>query len=253
MPRKKSVAAASDPAHDEDGGIEAFELQKAVVARLIKAALPEDVKLQKDVPLALVKGSTVFISYLAALAHDTATERNHKTIAASHVLDAVKALGWDDGGQLQKSLKKELAAAFRAANDAKKQGRAPPPVAPKPKAKPPTTSRPAPAAAAVPAAAAAADGEAGAQAEGGNGGDAMEGVTVLRDDGPNADAAAAAADADAGTAEDEAAEAEIELYADEDDGDEEMDDEVGSEGVDEDEPAGAAAQLDGDEDEYREG
>ncbi|GAA5997917.1 uncharacterized protein JCM10292_006906 [Rhodotorula paludigena] len=249
MPRKKSVAAASDPAHDEDGGIEAFELQKAVVARLIKAALPEDVKLQKDVPLALVKGSTVFISYLAALAHDTATERNHKTIAASHVLDAVKALGWDDGGQLQKSLKKELAA-FRAANDAKKQGRAPPPVAPKPKAKPATTSRPAPAPAA-PAAAAAADGEAGAQAEGGDGGDAMEGVTVLRDDGPNADAAADAGEG--GTAEDEAAAAEIELYADEDDGDEEMDEEVGSEGVDEDEPAGAAAQLDGDEDEYREG
>lgn len=79
----------------------------------------------------------------------------------------------------------------------------------------------------------------------------MEGVTVLRDDGPNADAAADAGEG--GTAEDEAAAAEIELYADEDDGDEGMDEEVGSEGVDEDEPAGAAAQLDGDEDEYREG
>jgi DNA polymerase epsilon subunit 3 len=79
-----------------------------------------------------VKGSTVFISYLAALsvpfsfsssvfpqkltlrpphhsAHDTATERNHKTINATHVLDSVKQLMWDDGDELHKVLKKELA------------------------------------------------------------------------------------------------------------------------------------------------
>lgn len=29
--------------------------------------VPNDVKLQKDVPLAMIKGSTVFVNYLAAL------------------------------------------------------------------------------------------------------------------------------------------------------------------------------------------
>ncbi|GAA5873865.1 hypothetical protein JCM8547_008624 [Rhodosporidiobolus lusitaniae] len=138
MPRKKAApktAPAVDPAEENDGGIEAYELQKSVVARLCKTALPPDVKLQKEVPTALVKGSTVFISYLAALAHDTAQERNHKTINATHVLDSVKQLGWDDGDELHRVLKKELAA-FRAANEARKQGKPLPtsaPSVPKPK------------------------------------------------------------------------------------------------------------------------
>jgi DNA polymerase epsilon subunit 3 len=37
-----------------------------------------------------------------------ALERNHKTVTASHVLDAVKQLGWEDGGELIKLLKSEL-------------------------------------------------------------------------------------------------------------------------------------------------
>ncbi|BGP39858.1 hypothetical protein JCM10450v2_003831 [Rhodotorula kratochvilovae] len=231
--RKKAAPAAVDPVHDEDGGIEAFELQKSVVARLVKGALPADVKLQKEVPLAMVKGSTVFIAYLAALAHDTATEKNHKTIAASHVLEASKQLAWDDGGALQKMLKKELAA-FRAANEAKKQGRG------APKAPKSAKAAAAAAAAAAPAAGPSNGAEAPAaepEAEG------MEGVTLLRDDGPNADAAA---EGEGGEAD--ADEEGIELYEDEDGGDEEMDD-AGSEGLDEPEVADRA--VDDDEAEYR--
>ncbi|GAA6049637.1 hypothetical protein JCM3770_005047 [Rhodotorula araucariae] len=227
MPRKKPAPAAVDPVHDEDGGIEAFELQKSVVARLVKGALPADVKLQKEVPLAMVKGSTVFIAYLAALAHDTATEKNHKTIAASHVLEASKQLAWDDGGALQKMLKKELAA-FRAANEAKKQGRG--------AAKAP---KPAKAAAESVAGPSATPGDEGAEPEG------MEGVTQLRDDGPNADAAA---EGDAASADADADEEGIELYEDEDGGDDEMDD-AGSEGIDEPEAAGRGG--DDDEADYR--
>ncbi|EGU11834.1 Proteophosphoglycan ppg4 [Rhodotorula toruloides ATCC 204091] len=216
MPRAKAKKPAqSDPA-DEDGGLEAFELQK--IARLAKGAvsldfypiplryrsrwrrrddraqltsprrgqLPVDIKLQKEVPLALVKGSTVFINYLAALSHDVATERNNKTISAQHVLDAVKQLGWNDGGELHKTLKKELAA-FRAAADAKKRGEPAP-------APPPKTVLKVKEPEAVPAAstsgtngaapALAAKGEAApAAAETG----VEAGVTVLRDDRPNAD------------------------------------------------------------------
>lgn len=128
MPRKKAApkAAVVEPAEGEDGGLEAYELQKSVgsssfppslsaasspaVGSIADAfclcamrsgeavegccesagphreagerkltvfllpllpnrrpQLPADVKLQKEVPIALVKGSTVFISYLAAL------------------------------------------------------------------------------------------------------------------------------------------------------------------------------------------
>ena len=44
-------------------------------------------------------------------AHDVATDRNNKTIAASHVLEAVKQLGWEDDQELIKHLKDELAGA----------------------------------------------------------------------------------------------------------------------------------------------
>ncbi|KPV75379.1 uncharacterized protein RHOBADRAFT_53362 [Rhodotorula graminis WP1] len=223
MPRKKPAPAAADLAAEEDGGIEAFELQKSVVARLVKSSLPPDVKLQKEVPLAMVKGSTVFIAYLAALAHDTATEKNHKTIAASHVLEASKQLAWDDGGALQKMLKKELAA-FRANNEAKKQGRA------VPKGKK-----------------AAAE---GSDAENDDDGDAVlaaaAGVGAVPE-GDDGEGAAAGADDGADEAEG------IELYVEEDEGavDEEMDD-AGSEGIDEPEPGAGERAADADEAEYKE-
>lgn len=41
-------------------------------------------------------------------AHDAAGERGHKTIAAVHVMDAVKQLGWEDSPELVKLLTSEL-------------------------------------------------------------------------------------------------------------------------------------------------
>ncbi|GAA5928224.1 uncharacterized protein JCM15063_003825 [Sporobolomyces koalae] len=127
--RKKSIggahtAATPNAANEEEGGlgIDQFELPKSVVARLAKSAVAPEVKLQKEVPLALVKGSTVFINYLAALAHDLAQEKNQKTITAVHVLEAVKQLGWqDEGEELSKHLKRELKA-FRKIAEQKKNG-----------------------------------------------------------------------------------------------------------------------------------
>ncbi|KAL7336902.1 hypothetical protein BJY59DRAFT_539276 [Rhodotorula toruloides] len=217
MPRAKAKKPAqSDPA-DEDGGLEAFELQKSVVARLAKGALPADIKLQKEVPLALVKGSTVFINYLAALSHDVATERNNKTISAQHVLDAVKQLGWNDGGELHKTLKKELAA-FRAAADAKKRGEPAP-------APPPKTVLKVKEPEAAPAASTSETNGAG--------------VTVLRDDRPNAD------EENLYEGAEEVDEDALEEYVDEEE-DEEME-QAGSSGV-EDEVADRGLEADeGDE------
>lgn len=159
--------------------------------------VPDGVKMEKDVPLALIKGSTVFVNYLAAVsvpptlpvspsahaltlspslptnrtthppgirttnrAHDVATDQNHKTIAATHVLEAVSQLGWDDEKELLKHLKRELAGpsslspsrssfplplmlnpfipletAFREATEAKKSGGKVPAAAAAPSAK----------------------------------------------------------------------------------------------------------------------
>ncbi|GAA5844386.1 hypothetical protein JCM3766R1_006376 [Sporobolomyces carnicolor] len=141
--RKKVVAAAStdpgraseveDDATPSANGIDQFELPKSVIARLAKSSVPPEVKLQKEVPLALVKGSTVFISYLAALSHDLAQEKNQKTITAVHVLEAVRQLGWDESssaggggggvksGRFEKELKRELKA-FRRIVESKKNG-----------------------------------------------------------------------------------------------------------------------------------
>lgn len=88
--------------------------------------------LQKDVTVALIKGSTVFVNYLAAWyvqipiyslwkkeladnvitsAHDEAIDRKQKTITASHVMEAVTNLGWDAAAssELEKQLRVHLA------------------------------------------------------------------------------------------------------------------------------------------------
>ncbi|GAA5980592.1 hypothetical protein JCM11641_006691 [Rhodosporidiobolus odoratus] len=234
MPRKKSVAAP-EPAIEEDGGIEALELQKAVVARIARAAIPDDVKLQKEVPTALQKASTVFISYLAALSHDTATERNHKTINATHVLDAAKQLGWEDGDELHKVLKKELAA-FRAANEDRKAGRVPPKPAPaaasSSKGKAPATS-----AAATAAATAAEETASVAMAVEGESEPAApttaeEGEPSTVGPGDAANVEEEEAEAVFPEPEEEEDNAAFEEYVDEGGEDEEMD-EAGSEGVEE--------------------
>ncbi|KAM0751233.1 histone-fold-containing protein [Meredithblackwellia eburnea MCA 4105] len=127
MPRKKvEQQPESEQQQVEEDGIEHYDLPKSIVTRMAKNSVPAEVKMQKDIPVALVKGSTVFVNYLAAVAHDVATERNQKTITAAHVLDAVKQLGWEDEQALLKHLKGELNV-YRKAVEAKKNGKAAPP------------------------------------------------------------------------------------------------------------------------------
>ncbi|OCB90233.1 histone-fold-containing protein [Sanghuangporus baumii] len=87
------VQAQQDAASD---GIDYYELPKALVQRIAKSSIPESSKLQKETVTALQKGSTVFINYLAATAHDIATSRQHKTVSASDVLKALEVIQFGD-------------------------------------------------------------------------------------------------------------------------------------------------------------
>ncbi|PPR04883.1 hypothetical protein CVT26_012724 [Gymnopilus dilepis] len=99
-------------------GIENYELPKSVVMKIAKSAVPDNVKLQKETVLSLVKGSTVFINYLgtrspqkckisihplhscnpyhARSAHDVAISKQHKSISASDVLKALETIEFSD-------------------------------------------------------------------------------------------------------------------------------------------------------------
>lgn len=108
MPRKDAGGGPISAQAQQDlvsEGIENFELPKSLVTKIAKSAMPENAKLQKETVLSLVKGSTVFINYLAATAHDVALSKQHKSISASDVL---KALEMIEFGDLVEMLQNEL-------------------------------------------------------------------------------------------------------------------------------------------------
>jgi len=99
MPRKETYSGPLSAQAQQDlvsEGIENFELPKSVVMKIAKSAIPDNVKLQKETVLSLVKGSTVFINYLAATAHDVAQSKQHKSISASDVLKALETIEFSD-------------------------------------------------------------------------------------------------------------------------------------------------------------
>ncbi|EIN06798.1 histone-fold-containing protein [Punctularia strigosozonata HHB-11173 SS5] len=97
MPRKDAGTVTAQSQQDmTSDGIENFELPKSLVTKIAKSAIPDNSKLQKETVLALMKGSTVFINYLAATAHDIAISKQHKSISASDVLRALELIEFGD-------------------------------------------------------------------------------------------------------------------------------------------------------------
>ncbi|KAJ2755854.1 hypothetical protein GGI19_001315 [Coemansia pectinata] len=76
--------------------IEDLDFPKAVLTRVIKSSLPENISIQKEARHGVAKASTVFVSYLAATANDCARESGHKTIMTQDVLKALEAIGLGD-------------------------------------------------------------------------------------------------------------------------------------------------------------
>ncbi|WFD41242.1 DNA-directed DNA polymerase [Malassezia japonica] len=99
-------------------GIDQYELPKASISKLARSEIPESVQLRKDTLSALVKSSSVFVSYLTAASHDVAIARGNKTISAAHVLDALREL------EFPASMRKELREQLEAYRDLQKKSAA---------------------------------------------------------------------------------------------------------------------------------
>ncbi|KAF9042683.1 hypothetical protein BDP27DRAFT_1434968 [Rhodocollybia butyracea] len=107
MPRKENSGPLSAQQQQDlvSDGIDNFELPTSLVIKIAKSAVPDNTKLQKEAILSLVKGSTVFINYLAATqvilcpvyaASDVAQSKQHKSISASDVLKALELIELGD-------------------------------------------------------------------------------------------------------------------------------------------------------------
>ncbi|KAE8542826.1 hypothetical protein D1P53_000889 [Cryptococcus gattii VGV] len=118
-------------------GIGEYELPKTTLTKLAKGSvsrqpaasarggIPDNVKMQQDVVLALLRGSTLFISYLTAAAHDQALARSGRTVTAADVIKAITEMDFGPADALVPIMEQELAA-FRNIQQRAKAAKKPP-------------------------------------------------------------------------------------------------------------------------------
>lgn len=75
--------------------IEDLNLPNAVVSRIIKDALPENVSVSKEARMALTRTAAVFVLYLTSAANTAAKADNHRTLAAKYVFDALEEIEFE--------------------------------------------------------------------------------------------------------------------------------------------------------------
>ncbi|KAK1925461.1 histone-fold-containing protein [Papiliotrema laurentii] len=132
-PKGSKLGPPSAPAVDPDSpaaqqqkeftqGISEFELPKTTLTKLAKGAIPDNVKMQQEVIMALMRSSTLFINYLTATAHDQALARSGKSITASDVMKAITEMDFGPADNLVPLLEVELAA-YRALNQSSKSSK----------------------------------------------------------------------------------------------------------------------------------
>ncbi|KAG0284720.1 negative cofactor 2 transcription regulator complex subunit ncb2 [Linnemannia gamsii] len=81
---------------NERGGPEDdLSLPKATVQKLINEMMPDDIACAKDTRDLLIDCCVEFIHLLASEANEICEKETKKTIAAEHVITALKALGFD--------------------------------------------------------------------------------------------------------------------------------------------------------------
>ncbi|XP_064649849.1 DNA polymerase epsilon subunit 3-like [Lineus longissimus] len=96
---------------------EDLNLPNAVIARIIKDALPDGVNIGKDARLAISKAASVFVLYATSCANNFAMKGKRKTISAQDVLLAMNDMEFERFvGPLKEALE-----AFKNEQKSKKQ------------------------------------------------------------------------------------------------------------------------------------
>ncbi|KAF4510630.1 hypothetical protein G6O67_002506 [Ophiocordyceps sinensis] len=83
-----------DPKDKDAVAIEDLTLPKSIITRLAKGVLPPNTQIQANAILAMSKGATLFISYLASHANEHTTNANKKTISPADVFKALDDTGF---------------------------------------------------------------------------------------------------------------------------------------------------------------
>lgn len=99
---------------------EDLNLPNAVIARLAKDALPENVNIAKEARTAIGKAASVFVLYATSCANNFAQKQKRKTLTATDVFEALEEMEFS---QFIKPLKDSLAL-FRKEQKGKKEAAA---------------------------------------------------------------------------------------------------------------------------------
>lgn len=75
--------------------LEDLNLPNAVVTRLIKEVIPENVNVGKEAKTAIAKAASVFVLFLSSASNQIAVLNNRKTINANDVLEGIKSTGFE--------------------------------------------------------------------------------------------------------------------------------------------------------------
>lgn len=75
--------------------IEDLNLPNTVVTRLMKEALPADVKISNESRTALTRATSVFVLYLTSAATDVADKKKQKTLTVDHVLAGLEEIEFE--------------------------------------------------------------------------------------------------------------------------------------------------------------
>lgn len=75
--------------------IEDLNLPNAVIARLIKEALPEGSSVSKEARAAIAKAASVFAIFVTSSSTALAHKQNHRTIAAKDILQTLNELDFE--------------------------------------------------------------------------------------------------------------------------------------------------------------
>ena len=74
---------------------EDLNLPSAVVSRIIKEALPPQVKVSKEAQAAVAKAASVFVLYATSCANNVALKSHRKTIHGGDVVKAMEDMEFD--------------------------------------------------------------------------------------------------------------------------------------------------------------